>query len=729
LLARLLRSLAEERPVLWVVEDLHFADPASRRGVAALARAAAGRRALLVVTTRPGLDAETRASLSSLPGYGELVLERLGAPALGALVGQRVAEPGLARRLAWLLAPRTDGIPYFVLETLRDFERRGHLVRGADGLLHEGTPIAEAGPPRALQDLVRARLAALAPADRGWLDLAAVEGYEFDPGVLARARGRPRLEVLESLGRLERGYGLVRGGARSTVFDCHALHEVLYGDLPAPLRAGLHDLLAAALEGAAAAGGVAGETAVRATRHRLRGADPTAARPSFPSAYAHLQATSRPGEQLEIARAALNTPGLFQGPERFSLALQAAKLARDLGRRRDVAELLGEAMRLATAAGNEEWLGRVEVQRGFEALATATFDEALALGRSAAARFERLGDSVHRVEALRIEGKAHWLLGRSEDARRCHERTMTLAATLPSPTPHARIAADLAIVLQEIGHLAEAEALQRRSVAVLLAHGEQQNYLACLTDLANTLVTQGRVADALATYREVIAESERLGWAEDLAVEWVNVAEASMRMGNLPEARQAGSTALDLARTTGKRRVEGYALHNLAMVAAWSGDRTGARRLFEEAERLRRAIGNRAALLETLLQLAGIAAEEGEPERATVLLEEAARLAAAVNDPNGAALIALHGAALPGADLPGGRAAFEAAEPRLRLDVRLEGRWLLWRLSRSETDLAAARAVLAEQRRLLPADTYARFLEHVPYARELAAGVVAGRTD
>jgi tetratricopeptide (TPR) repeat protein len=718
LLARLLRSLADERPVLWLVEDLHFADPAARHTTLGLARTATQRRVLLLVSTRPGLDPATRAALGALPGARSLTLERLGAPAVGALIGQRVADAGLARRLARTLTPRTDGIPFFVLETLRDLERRGHLVRRADGLLHEGAALDPRDPPRALQDVVRARLASVPAADRAWLDLAAVEGFEFDPALLARARGAAPLEVLESLGRLERAHGVVRSEARLVRFDHHLLQEVLYADLPAALRAALHDALAAAAEATAVGGAAPSELAVRAARHRLRGSDPAAARPWVDAALRHLAAVGRSTERVDLALEALRVPGLLEGAERFQHLLTAARAAREVSRRADEAQLLDEAERLAAQSGDASWVARVALQRGYQRSAAGAYDEAIVLARRAAAGLAGVNEEQH-VQALGLEGKALWCLGRLEEARAQHERALARATAYASPAAQGRAEADLAIVLQELGHASEAEERQRRAADLLRAHGDRRNLLITLLGLANTIVSLGRFHDALARYDEVIAEARRHGWLDDEAVGWVNAAEALLRVGRLSDARQALESSLDLARETGEPRVEGYALHGLGLHAMWTGDTASARRRLEEAERLRRAIDNRIALSETLQRLADLDLAEAHHDRAAARYDEALRIAHAASDPNAALLCLVGKAQLPGGDSGPARRLLAAEEPRLRLDLRLEARWRLWRASRDPADRAAACRVLAEHRAVLPPTAQAAFLEHVPYARDL----------
>jgi len=210
---RLLRALTDDGPVLWVVEDLHLASADALRRVPALARAAAGHRLLFVVTARSGADPTTVIAMSRLPTFARIDLGRLDEAAVRALVTAWVGDAVVGERLARVVGPRADGVALFVVELLRDLERRGLLTRGPSGAALGAGALSNVGPPRALRDLLRTRLAAVAPADRTILDLGAVEGVEFDPDLLARARGASRLEALEALGRLERGRA-ARGAGR-----------------------------------------------------------------------------------------------------------------------------------------------------------------------------------------------------------------------------------------------------------------------------------------------------------------------------------------------------------------------------------------------------------------------------------------------------------------------------------------------------------------------------------
>jgi tetratricopeptide (TPR) repeat protein len=720
LVVRLSRSLAEERPLLWVVEDVHAADPDALRLLTAVARGVAGARLLLVVTARPGADPATMAALGLLPGALRIDLARLPEEAVGALAGEALGDPALGSHLGAALARRGDGIPFFVLEILRDLERRGHLVRGTDGAVREGRPLDEAEPPPALADLLRARLAALSPEERAVLDAAAVEGPEFDPALVAAARGIPRLEALDVLGRLERRHGLVRSGPVLCRFDHRLLQEVVLGDLPPALRALLHERLADAIEARPAGGDEPGARAWRVAAHRLRGPAPSGALPLAAAAVSWCDRTHRKAEAYDLARRAIAAAGDDPGAERVRLVLQAARLGLTLGRAAECDPLLPGALASARALGDGRLVALVRRTAAENAAALGRFEEALAGAREAAAEAARAQDEAEAVEARRVEGQALWCLGRLEEAREAFEEALRAAAALASPRPLARAAADLGIALHETGRLAEAEIHLRAALEVTRQADDRVNLGAITSNLGNVLHDAGRKAEALACYETAIAIDQALGQRVGEAIGWVNVGETRLRLGDLAGARAAFRLAEELAVESASARVEAYALHGLGLVAESEGDRAEARRRFAGALARRRAIGNRSGVAETCLALGALAAAEGGEAEARGLLEEAARLAEEASDPSVLALARIRLAALPGGDPAAARRAFAEAGRRLRHDARLEGHFLLWRATGDPSDLRAAKRLLAEQRRHAPPGAAAGMVEHVPLLRAIA---------
>ncbi|ROP35227.1 ATP-binding protein [Saccharothrix texasensis] len=212
-------AVSQHRPVVVVLEDLHWADPASLKLLEFAAQHTWFERVLLVGTYR---DNEVEAGDHPLRPLMTPLLSRAATVALAGLspveVGELMArtagrepEPGLVAEVHL----RTGGNPFFVEQTAR--------------LWHGGAPVTAIAP--GVRDALRRRLSLL-PAQVGeLLTTAAVLGHEFHRKVLAATASLPvpavdRLLDQAAQARLVLGLG---GGRFSFAHDL--VRETLYGSL------------------------------------------------------------------------------------------------------------------------------------------------------------------------------------------------------------------------------------------------------------------------------------------------------------------------------------------------------------------------------------------------------------------------------------------------------------------------------------------------------------------
>ena len=138
-------DVAGSVPLLLVLEDLHWSDPASLELLRYLARQIADARVLLVASYRDDEITRRDRLFQLLPSLvresnaSRVELTPLDASALGSLIGSRYAldEDGHARLLVYLIE-MSDGNPLFVHELLRGLEHDGVLLRSPDDRLESG---------------------------------------------------------------------------------------------------------------------------------------------------------------------------------------------------------------------------------------------------------------------------------------------------------------------------------------------------------------------------------------------------------------------------------------------------------------------------------------------------------------------------------------------------------------------------------------------------------------
>jgi DNA-binding SARP family transcriptional activator len=255
---RLVLDLAATRPLLILVEDLHWADTASLDLVAHLSGRLAGQRVMVVATFR---DTEVPAPLAVLlakvarhPATERVRLTGLGSAEVAELMAQGTEAP-LPNSVAAAVHQRTGGNPFFVTELTRFLASSGRLG-------HPDTwPV-----PEGVRDVIRQRVARLPQRTGTLLTVAAIAGHAFVLPVLERVSGLDEDTILDALEVAAACGLLVEDPAEAGCYRfVHALvRETLEGELSGLRRARLHARIAEAVE---AAGG--GPTAVvEAAQHR-----------------------------------------------------------------------------------------------------------------------------------------------------------------------------------------------------------------------------------------------------------------------------------------------------------------------------------------------------------------------------------------------------------------------------------------------------------------------------
>ncbi len=233
---RWIESLADERHLVVVLDDLHWADPSSLELLDYVIAAPVRTRLLVVGSYRHDeLDPAVRRRLGAIVAHGQRIhLEGLDLPDLELLVTPIVGA-GRAADLAAELHRRTGGHPLFTTE----------LARLA-ALERSGT--AGSSLPTAVFGAVTRRLGLLGAATRELLDVAAVLGNQLLPDVLGAVAG---IETREVLARVEPAIdaGIVQHHDGGGLWFAHDLfRESLYAELDLVRRTELHHRVAGALE-------------------------------------------------------------------------------------------------------------------------------------------------------------------------------------------------------------------------------------------------------------------------------------------------------------------------------------------------------------------------------------------------------------------------------------------------------------------------------------------------
>ncbi|HEY5063063.1 MAG TPA: BREX system ATP-binding domain-containing protein, partial [Gemmatimonadaceae bacterium] len=254
----LLERLSLRKPLLLLLDNLQWADPASLELLHFVARqthSAAHAGSLVIVATHAGTEGDRHAgvrameqSLLSLGAARVVRLSPLSAEQTVELVHQTFdVAPGAVREFATTLYDWTRGNPFFIEETLKSLVDSGQLHRRNGAWT--GWDVGALTPSRTARDVVLDRAGRLSAAARGLLEVAAVLGARVTLPVLRATSELPDDSLAEALDELRRTSFLVEEGGPLAYDFAHPLvRDAVYGAL-GPVRAqAMHDRIAIALE-------------------------------------------------------------------------------------------------------------------------------------------------------------------------------------------------------------------------------------------------------------------------------------------------------------------------------------------------------------------------------------------------------------------------------------------------------------------------------------------------
>jgi class 3 adenylate cyclase/tetratricopeptide (TPR) repeat protein len=435
-----LEALAAERPLVLVVEDLHWADPALVEFLEHVADWSSDVPLLALCTARPELYERHSGWGGGKRNSTTISLSPLSEEETARLVAALLDRAVLPAETQVALLERAEGNPLYAEEFVRMLVDRGIVTERGDLAAAGEIPV-----PETVHGLIAARLDTIAPERKALLHDAAVVGKVFWTGAVAAVGGADRDAVLAGVRELVRKE-LVRPARRTSIeheeefsFWHLLVRDVAYGQIPRAARARKHraaaewvesiagervadhaELLAQhytqAIELARAAGEDVHELEARAARFivlagdRAVYLDAVKARAHYSRALDLIPA--REAEHPHVLAKLAETEFNIEGPTEEAVRWfeQAVADFRARGDKRPAAKCLG-------------WLARIAWARGETVRAHELTDEALGL-------LEGEPPSPELAFVLDQRTAIHVLGGRAREGLETSERALVLAEQL-----------------------------------------------------------------------------------------------------------------------------------------------------------------------------------------------------------------------------------------------------------------------------------------------------------
>ena len=580
----LVRAASRERPVVLIVEDLHWASETTLRQLTVLAASLRHIPVLLVMTSRiegDPLDATWRSRLGEMPlctvdlvGLQPEEAMELAAVYLG---GSADVEACIAR---------AEGNPLFL-----------------EQLLHSaGASDSSGALPGSVQSVVLARLDRLPQMDKLALQSASVLGQRFSLETLRYLTEQPAYRCEAPL-----QHYLVRPEGEEWIFSHALIQEGIYESLLHSRARELHRK---------AAEWYAERDLTLHAQHLDRAGDGRAAGAYLEAADAQLR-SYRHDEALALAERALALA--TTAAERVSAYCLEGEVCNELGSAQDAQRAFEAALEEADTAAQRcrSYLGLATSLRALDRP-----HDAFPILEVAQREAEGAGLDRDLSELLHLQGNLHFPLGNIDDCLDSHERALSYARRANSPECEARALGGLADGHYVHGRMSLANRYFGDSVKLAREHGlgriEVANHVMVGWSLMYLDPRRAEEVRTIASEARLLAERVNDPRAKLLSVSlpaWL----ASEYLSDLQGAEDAWNETAAIVKALGARRFESQVRIGLGRIAYRRGDRPSAKAHFEAAAANCRETG--MGFLGPM-SLGGLARSEDDPERARAALAE-----------------------------------------------------------------------------------------------------------
>jgi class 3 adenylate cyclase len=346
-------ALALERPVVVVVEDIHWADDALLDLLEHVADRSEG-PVLFLCPSRPELTARRPGWGGGRRSFSSVSLEPLSIEDADRLVAHLLEIDDLPLAVRSRILARAEGNPFFIEEIVLQLIDEGRIVR-AGPRWRATDHIGDVDIPDTVQGVLAARIDLLRPREKRALQAAAVVGRVFWPepvGLLLNGEGEELEDLLDTLEERELVHariGSSMAGQREFIFKHILTRDVAYESLPRRSRGPAHAEIAQWLERTS---GDRSAEFVELLAHHY--AESHAATTDDPSVPAERIEELRQRAFSHLTSAAVQARGRMALPQSYRYGEHALTLASSPLERAEALEAIGETA-LAEYDGDRAW--------------------------------------------------------------------------------------------------------------------------------------------------------------------------------------------------------------------------------------------------------------------------------------------------------------------------------------------------------------------------------------
>lgn len=650
------------RPIVVVIENLHWIDNASEEFLTFLIDNIPNSNIMLILTSRPGY----KAKWGEKSFHIQVAPSRLSNKEVEEMIGSILEGQNVTKALNILVADKSDGIPFYVEEIIKSFIEEG-IILESEGVYEVSKAIADMDVPDTIQDIIMARIDRLDENQKRTIQYASVVGKDFIYKLLK--------ELMEIGDELQEYLNYLKGSEllyEKSIFPDleyrfkHSLtQEVAYNSLLIKRRKELHgkigeiieDLYGDKLEenyellayhyGKSPRGEKAVEYIILAGDKSAKIYSPEDAIGYYEEALKRLDKMpdTRPNKlkriDLFIRRArVMRLLGRFK--EHIKTLEKNLTIVEDIGDKNRLAEYyfkmgfyysvmgdiedsnkyLTKTIELAKVIKNERVIALATARQGYNYWYQGEFKKAIPIIRKGIKILEKLGDHYWLARSYQPLGACYWQMGdwnnsinymqkllkKSEEVS---DNNLMVLALWSASMPHIDKGEwDIAINYCE-------RCLEMSPAPVFAAFAK--------TFLGIAYYKGGQLKKGIDCMEKAINESKSFGLSQQEVVCAVRLGEAYLSIGERDRALEIIKSALEVSNKSGFMHWKGMALRVLGEIYGVS-EFHKARKYIEDSINILKKIGAKNELAKSYLSLGKLYKEKGERVKAKKCITQALNL-------------------------------------------------------------------------------------------------------
>jgi len=237
---------SEIRPLIIVIEDLHWIDKSSEEALKNLLESISGARILLIFTYRP----EYVHTWGGRSYHNQVNLNRLSNRESLAMVNHLMGEEEITANLKELILEKTEGVPFFIEEFIKSLIDL-KVIEREGGRYHLSEDIRNLAIPSTIQDVIMARVDSLDEGAKRVIQVGSAIEREFSYQLIKKITGLSEKELLSSISILKDSELLFERGIfpESILIFKHAVtREVVYESILSARKQKFHEDIGNAIE-------------------------------------------------------------------------------------------------------------------------------------------------------------------------------------------------------------------------------------------------------------------------------------------------------------------------------------------------------------------------------------------------------------------------------------------------------------------------------------------------